>query len=207
MNAGNPLRVSDPPTETDAAATPALATLAELVHQRRSNLRMDPNRPVPVALVEQLCELAMWAPNHMRTDPWRFAVFTGAGRERLGGALEAALSARGETDEARLTKARTKYLRAPTMLVVGSAAHDDPVLHAENRDAVAAGVQNVLLGATAVGLASYWSTGEVVSVVEVKDLAGLDQRDQLVAIIYLGWPMAPLPAPPKQPPPIVVVDH
>jgi nitroreductase len=198
--------VANPRTMNGVSTTPALETLTTLVRERRSNLRMDPNQPVPIELVEQLCELAMWAPNHMRTTPWRFAVFTGDGRDRLGDALEAALTARGETDEKRLTKARTKYRRAPVMLVVGSAAHDDPILHNENRDAVAAGVENVLLGATAVGLASYWSTGEVVSVAAVKELAGLDQRDQLVAIIYLGWPTAPLPAPPKVAPPITVIE-
>jgi nitroreductase len=193
-------------TMSDAATTTAFETLSDLVRTRRSNLRMDPDRPVPAETVERLCELAMWAPNHMRTNPWKFAAFTGNGRERLGRALEAALVNGGETDEARLTKARTKYLRAPTMLVVGSAAHEDPVFHAENRDAVAAGVENLLLGATALGLASYWSTGEVASVAEVKELAGFDAGDQLVAVIYLGWPVAPLPAPPKVAPSITVVD-
>jgi nitroreductase len=194
-------------TTADEATTPAFEALAELVRARRSNLRMDSDRPVPLELVQQLCELAMWAPNHMRTNPWRFAVFTGEGRRRLGAALEAAMVERGEAAPDRLRKARTKYLRAPTMLLVGSAAHDDPILHHENRDAVAAGVENLLLGATAVGLASYWSTGEVAGLAAVKELAGFDPRDQLVAVIYLGWPTAPLPAPPKQTPPITVIDH
>jgi nitroreductase len=194
-------------TTADEATTPAFDALAGLVRARRSNLRMEADRPVPGPLVQQLCELAMWAPNHMRTNPWRFAVFTGDGRRRLGAALEAAMVARGETDPERLKKARTKYLRAPTMLLVGSAAHDDPILHGENRDAVAAGVENLLLGATALGLASYWSTGEIAGVAGVKALAGFEPRDQLVAVIYLGWPTAPLPAPPKQTPPITVVDH
>jgi nitroreductase len=194
-------------TTTGEATTPAFETLSELVRSRRSNLRMDPDQPVPAEVVEQLCELAMWAPNHMRTNPWKFAVFTGAGRSRLGATFEEAMVTRGETDADRLKKARTKYLRAPTMLLVGAAAHDDPILHAENRDAVAAGVENLLLGATALGLASYWSTGEIAGVVGVKKLAGFGQRDQLVAVIYLGWPAAPLPAPPKVAPPITVIDH
>ena len=168
---------------------------------------MDPDRPVPLEVVERLCDLAMWAPNHMRTNPWKFAVFTGEGRHRLGAALEAAQRARGEADPDRLKKSRTKYLRAQAMLVVGSAAHDDPVFHAENRDAVAAGVENLLLGATALGLASYWSTGEVVTLPAVKALAGFDSGDQVVAVVYLGWPVAPLPAPPKVDPPITIVDH
>jgi nitroreductase len=192
---------------TGETTTPAFETLSELVRARRSNLRMDADRPVPPDVVERLCDLAMWAPNHMRTNPWKFAIFTGEGRSRLGAALEAAQRARGEADPDRLKKSRIKYLRAPAMLVVGSAAHDDPVFHAENRDAVAAGVENLLLGATALGLASYWSTGEVATVPGVKALAGFDPGDQIVAVVYLGWPVAPLPAPPKVAPAITVVDH
>jgi nitroreductase len=184
---------------------PAFDAVAGLVRQRRSNLRMDPERPVDADTIEALCDLAMWAPNHMRTNPWRFTVFTGEGRRRLGATLAGAVEARGEADPARLEKARTKYLRAPVMLVVGSAAHDDPVFHDENRDAVSAGVENLLLGATALGLASYWSTGEVVTVPEVKALCGLEPNDQIVAVVYLGWPTAPLPAPPKVAPPISYV--
>jgi len=193
-------------TTAGEATTPSFETLSDLVRSRRSNLRIDPDVPVPPDVVERLCDLAMWAPNHMRTNPWKFAVFTGDGRRRLGATLEAAMRARGETDADRLKKARTKYLRAPTMLVVGSAAHDDPVFHAENRDAVSAGVENLLLGATALGLASYWSTGEIATVAGVKRLAGFDERDQVVAVIYLGWPTAPLPPPPKVAPPITFVD-
>ena len=67
------------------------------------------------------------------------------------------MAARGD-EPARVDKTRRKYLRAPGMLVVGSAAGDTPLRTIENRDAVAAGIQNVLLGATAAGLASFWSS-------------------------------------------------
>ena len=33
-----------------------------------------PNRPVR-QLVQRLCRLATWAPNHKKTWPWRFALF------------------------------------------------------------------------------------------------------------------------------------
>ena len=59
-------------------------SLAELIRARRTNMLVDAERDVPVALIEQLCELALWAPNHKRTWPSRFALFTGDGRARLG---------------------------------------------------------------------------------------------------------------------------
>ena len=45
---------------------------------------VDRERPVPRDLVDELCALAAWAPNHKRTWPWRFAIAEGEGRARLG---------------------------------------------------------------------------------------------------------------------------
>ena len=92
-----------------------LDALAALARTRRTNLRVDPDRRVPVALIERLIELAQCAPNHKRTWPWRFAVLTGPARASLGEALATFLAEAG-ADEAKVAKARTKYLRAPAQI-------------------------------------------------------------------------------------------
>jgi nitroreductase len=171
-----------------------LDRLEALVTGRRTNLRMDPDRAVDDALLARLCELATWAPNHKRTWPWRFAAIRGDARARLGAILAEALIGEG-ADAAKVDKARTKYLRAPVVLAVAAAADDDAERHAENRDAVAAGVQNLLLGATAAGLASYWGTGAVTGLEGVKHLCDFGPTDTIVALIYLGWPIGDVPVP------------
>jgi nitroreductase len=181
-----------------SATTVDLDRFESLVADRRTNLRMDPERPVDDALLERLCALAMWAPNHKRTWPWRFAVLRGDARARLGAVLAGALTAEGAA-EAKVDKARGKYLRAPVVLAVASAADGDAERDAENRDAVAAGVQNLLLGATAAGLASYWGTGAVTGLDGVKDLCGFDRSATIVALIYLGWPIGDVPVPERPP--------
>ncbi|HEX2324269.1 MAG TPA: nitroreductase, partial [Chloroflexota bacterium] len=180
--------------------------LRGVVRERRSNLRIDPQREVPPELVQQLLELACWAPNHKHTHPWRFAVVTGPGRARLGETAAAGLPALGITDPGALAKMRTKYLRAPVVLVVGSAAHPQPHLHRENGYAVAAGVQNLLLGATALGLASFWGTGAATDVPGVKELVGLRPEDEIVALIYLGWPVEAAPDGFRAPPVVTHLD-
>jgi nitroreductase len=147
---------------------------------------VDRDRAVPRALVEQLCALAQWAPNHKRTWPWRFAVVEGDGRSRLGHVIAEAMAQRGDPPE-KVIKARTKYTRTPSVLVVGSAAGDSELRTAENRDAVAAGVQNVLLGATAAGLASYWGSCPKGADDVVAELCGFEPGTFVAAIIYLGW--------------------
>jgi len=183
----------------------ALASLAGLIQSRRTSMVVDRERPVPRALIEQLCELAQWAPNHKRTWPWRFALVESDGRARLGEVIAAAMDARGDEPH-KVVKARTKYLRAPVVLVVGSAAGDSELRTAENRDAVAAGVQNALLGATAAGLASYWGSCPKGANDVVAELCGFEPGTFVAAIIYLGWASEAAPAPERPPVVLHIVD-
>ena len=125
---------------------PSLADLTDLIRRRRTNLLVDKSREVPVELVTELCALVQWAPNHKRTWPGRFALFTGDGRQRLGDAFGDDMVDEGygdpETgDPAKVSKTRGKYLRTPAILVVGSAAHPKANLQRENLHAVARSVR------------------------------------------------------------------
>jgi nitroreductase len=183
-----------------------LTRFGELVRARRTSLLVERDRPVPEDLVAGLCELATWAPNHKKSWPWRFALFTGDGRARLGDAFADDMTDREFGDEAKRAKTRTKYLRAPAVLVVGSAAHEHPTFHVENRDAVAAGIQNLLLGATAAGLASFWSTPPLADAGRVLTLAGFDPDVTMIGVLYLGWPSGAPEVPRRPPVELTVVD-
>lgn len=180
-----------------------LTSFELLAEGRRTSLRVDPDRPVPIEMVERLCRLAMWAPNHKKTWPWRFATFSGDGRARLGSTIADALAASGFDDVARIEKFRVKYLRAPMMLVVGSVGDESSTRHTENRDAVSAGIQNLLLGATAAGLASFWASAPPETALpHLRQLCGFDASDEVVGLIYLGWPIGTVPIPERPMPEI-----
>ena len=159
---------------------------------------VDRDRPVEPALVEELCALAACAPNHKKTRPWRFAYFSGEGRTRLGETMVADMVDADFGDEGKREKTRTKYLRTPATLVVGCAPHDNELLDTENRDAVAAGIENILLAATSRGLATFWSSPALTSAPKVLDLCGFGPSDRIVGVIYLGWPTTE-PVPPPRP--------
>jgi nitroreductase len=109
-------------------------------------------------------------------------------------------------DEGKRIKTRTKYARTPSVLVVGCEPHDKPTLHDENRDAVAAAIQNILLAATAAGLASFWSTPALIDAPRVLDLCGFDAHDRILGVLYLGWPAGGVEAPERPPAAIVHLD-
>jgi nitroreductase len=191
----------------DLAPFDSLAAFETLAAARRTNLRIDPDRPVSDDLVERLCRLAQWAPNHHRTWPWRFAALTGDARRRLGALVADDLRAAGAASE-KIAKAEGKYLRAPLMLAVavGHGEGDDEVRRTEDRDAVAAGVQNLLLGATAAGLATYWGSGAVLGLDTVRRLCGFGPGDTLVALLYVGHPVGDVPVPSRPDPVVHRVD-
>ena len=174
----------------------------DLVRSRRTHMLVDRQREVPVELIERLCELGTWAPCHKKTWPWKFAIFTGHGRARLGDAFVDDMCERDVGDEVKRLKTRTKYTRTPASLVVGCEPHEHPTFHDENRDAVAAAVQNILLGATAAGLASFWSTAPLMDSPRALELCGFQPDDRIVAIIYLGWPNSSVD-PPTRPAPSI----
>jgi nitroreductase len=180
-----------------------LDDLTSLVRSRRTSKLVDRDRPVPFELVTELCDLAQWAPNHKRTWPWRFVLLEGDARARFGEALADAMAARGDPSE-KVSARRTKYLATPATLVVGTIPGDSELRTAENRDATAAGVENLLLGATAAGLASYWSTCPKGANEAAAGFCDFPDGTHITAIIYLGWPARDVEVPERPP---VHVDH
>ncbi|MFL5491334.1 MAG: nitroreductase family protein, partial [Gemmatimonadales bacterium] len=49
----------------------------------RTSVRRFLDRPVPRQLIQQLLDCAVRAPNHKLTEPWRFAVLSGAAKGRF----------------------------------------------------------------------------------------------------------------------------
>lgn len=183
----------------------AFAEFERLAHERRSSLLIDREEPVPPALLDRLCRLVYCAPNHKRTVPWQIAVFVGDARQSLGKVLSADLAdAQPEVADAKLDKTRTKYLRAPAIVVAGCRPDPDgdAARHREDLAAVAAGVENLLLGAAAAGLTCLWSSPPAVLAARTAALAGFEPSSELLAVIYVGWPAAPPPSPPRPDPEI-----
>ncbi|MDF2731953.1 MAG: putative oxidoreductase [Desertimonas sp.] len=173
----------------------AIDAFADLVRSRRTNMRVDGERTVPPDVIDRLCDLARWAPNHKHTFPYRFASLTGDARLRLGEAFADDMDERQFGDEGKRTKTRTKYGRTPNILAVASAPHENATIDQENRYAVAAAVQMVLLAATAEGVATYWSTPPLNDSPRALEVCKFEPHDRFVGIIYVGYPQSLLPTP------------
>jgi nitroreductase len=152
------------------------------IRTRRTHKAFMPE-PLSRAQVEELLELASWAPNHNLTAPWRFRVVGPASLERLKRVA-------GPDGAAKLD-------RAPTMVVVSCALAGDPVQDEEDLHATAVASYIVLLAAHARGLAGYWRTPGLLRGAEGRAAVALPDGERFVGLLHLGRPRQERPAPPR----------
>ena len=163
----------------------------DAIRSRRTHKAFAPDR-VPRALLDELLELARWAPNHHLTNPWRFRVL---GASSLAALKEAA----GPENAAKLD-------RAPTLIAATSVRNDDPVQDEEDLCATACATYAVLLAAHGRGLAGYWRTPGVLRTEEGLGALGIGPDERFVALIHLGWPRQEK-EPPERAPQTAVVSY
>jgi nitroreductase len=145
----------------------------EAIRTRRTHKAFRPEA-LPRDLLDELLELARWAPNHHLTNPWRFRVLGPNALARL--------------KEAAGPEAARKLDRAPTLVAATARRSEDPVQDQEDLCATACAVYAVLLAAHDRGLAGYWRTPGVLRTPEGLDALAIAPEERFVALIHLGWP-------------------
>jgi nitroreductase len=151
------------------------------IRTRRTHKAFGPE-PLAREQLEELLELADWAPNHHLTVPWRFRVL---GPDALARLKQAA----GPEGAAKLE-------RCPTLVVVSAAlGGEDPVADEEDLLATAVASYIVLLAAHERGLAGYWRTPVVLRTRAGRAAVGLPESERTVGLLHLGHPRQERPAP------------
>jgi nitroreductase len=145
--------------------------LEEAIRTRRTHKAYG-SEPVDRALLDELLDLARWAPNHHLTNPWRFRV--------LGA------NALGRLKEAAGPEAAGKLDRAPTLVAVSVVQNGDPVSDEEDLCAAACAAYIVLLAAHGRGLAGYWRTPAVLRSAEGRAALGIGDDERAIGLLHLG---------------------
>ena len=148
--------------------------LEHAIRTRRTHKAYAPE-PLDRSTLDELFELARWAPNHKLTNPWRFRV--------LGpGALERLKAATGDPI------APAKLDRAPTLVLVSATQTGDPVMDEEDVLAAATAAYVVLLAAHGRGLAGYWRTPGVLRSPAGRAAVGVPEDEHVLGLLHLGHP-------------------
>lgn len=158
------------------------------------------DQPVDKAIIEDLLNAANHAPSHRKTEPWRFRVYTGAGREQLK--QEAAdiyntlRNPDAEWTPKLAKKFGDKFDQSPVILAIF--LHRDPeerVPEWEEVAAVGCAVQNIWTSLDAHGLGGFWSSPSFLCDSYGQWPAAAD-NEKCLGLFYIGYHEAPeLPRP------------
>jgi nitroreductase len=148
--------------------------LEQAIRTRRTHKVCTPE-PLDRETLDELFELARWAPNHKLTNPWRFRVVGPRALERLKEACGDPVAA-------------AKLDRAPTLVLVTATQSGDPVLDVEDVLATGVAAYLVLLGAHGRGLAGYWRTPHVLRTPQGRAALGVPDDERVVGLLQLGHP-------------------
>lgn len=170
----------------------AFEQISAVIRNRHTTKAVAMNgREIPDEQVEKLIALADWAPTHGQTEPWRFFIFTGNALKAFGqehatlywSHIEEEKRARAKYDKLIQSANQASHL----IITVMKRSVNTKIPAAEEMFAVAAAIQNILLGATALGIASFWSTGGMAHHVALKNYLKLEDDDKVMGLLYLGY--------------------
>lgn len=134
------------------------------------------------------------APDHGKLFPWRFIVFEGEARHRMGNLLAEALAETEPNAGAdRLDMERARFLRAPLVIAVVSHVRE-AIKIPEWEQILSAGAvcQLMLIAAHASGFVGNWLTEWYAFHAGVKEKLGLKPGERIAGFVYIGHPAEPL---------------
>jgi nitroreductase len=157
------------------------------------------DQPVSKEIINELLEAANLAPSHKKTEPWRFRVYTGAGRAKLTQSIKEVYEA-ARAPEVRNPKVVPKFAakveHAPVVMAIF--LHRDPeesIPEWEEVAAVGGAVENLWISLDHYDLGGYWSSPGFLCG-DYGQWPGSKPNERCIGIFYFGhYEMPELPRP------------
>lgn len=172
----------------------------DLIKNRRSVFPAQYNsKPIAKALIVKILEAANWAPNHKKTEPWRFKVIQGEAKERLGNFLSITYI---DTEASPKQMKAKKLLENPkrAAAVIAICMQRDPnesLPEWEEIAAVAMAVQNMWLCCAEMGIGAYWSSPGLIKYMH--EFFEMQEGEKCLGFFYMGYYDDDLPVITRQP--------
>jgi nitroreductase len=146
--------------------------------------------PTPEEL-HKILTIAARVPDHKKLAPWRFIVFEGEARAKMGEIIAEACKAeeREPPSPVRLETERNRFMRAPTVIAVISRIVVRPGAP-EWEQVLSAGAAafNLCLAANAHGFGTSWITEWIAYSPRVRAALRLSESERVAGFIYVGTP-------------------
>jgi len=146
-------------------------SILQAIYNRRS-VRHFSDDPIDREVLREIIRAGTWAPSGLNNQPWRFALITDENIKKEFEGL-------------------TRYWKVikGARALIGVFIDRDAMYHeVKDHQAMGACIQNILLAAYSLGIGSVW-LGEILkSSGEVRELLGLSEQLELMAVVAMGYP-------------------
>jgi nitroreductase len=166
----------------------------DLLLSRRSGSAKAMKGPGPDAEeLDRILSAGVRVPDHGKLTPWRFILFQGEGRKRMGAILAAVVAGERDSSPERIAQERERFLRAPVVVGVVSRIREQiPIPIWEQQLSAGAVCMNIVIAAHAAGYVANWITEWCAYHPAVLERIGLKPMERIAGFIYIGHPADPL---------------
>jgi nitroreductase len=186
--------------------------------KNRRSVRMFLNKPVSPGALETILNAANQAPSAHNQQSWRFIVLKGAKKNELAGLVSEKASAFSKPSTTLLRLASRSIASAPVVIAIANTgqliSRGTELFKVDKHTAKdffrimeiqssAAAVQNLLIAATSLGLATVWLGVLILIKNDILHFIG-EPEGEFMAVIPVGYAAKISPAPKKQPLAMVV---
>ncbi len=179
---------------------PAPETLDLLLSRRSGSAKMMKGPGPNADQLRKILAAGVRVPDHGKLTPWRFIVFEGDGRARMGAILAETIAGERDISPERIEQERNRFMRAPIVIGVVSRVREQiPIPVWEQELSAGAVCMTMVLAAHAMGFVANWITEWCAYNPQVLARVGLKPTERIAGYIYIGHPVEPLEDRPRPP--------
>jgi len=132
-------------------------------------------------------------PDHGKLTPWRYILFEGDARARMGAILAETVLNVPDISAERIEMERNRFMRAPVVIGVVSRVREQiPTPVWEQELSAGAVCMNLLTAAHAMGFVASWITEWCAYHPKVMEKMGLNPTERMAGFVYIGQSAAAL---------------
>jgi nitroreductase len=138
--------------------------------------------------IATMIRAAIRVPDHGRLAPWRFIVYRGEARHRIGEMLAKRAEEReGPLPPARVEQEKARFARAPLVIgVVHSPKENPKIPQWEMFLSGGAAAMNLVHAANALGYGAHWITNWYADDEEGRRIVGLAPQERVIGFVHIG---------------------
>ena len=179
---------------------PAPETLDLLLSRRSGSAKLMKGPGPNAEQLRRMLAAGIRVPDHGKLAPWRFIVFEGEGRARMGEILAQSIAGERDTSPERVEQERNRFMRAPVVIGVVSRVREQiPIPVWEQQLSSGAVCMTIVLAAHAMGFVANWITEWCAYHPQVLARIGLKPTERIAGFIYVGHAVEPLEERPRPP--------